>query len=99
MKNKEIDDLDEIRRQILAAEEAEIWQEEPEDKYDETDKNDPFENASGNSEIIGKETKYQAHVFEVSKLSVRLPNGKIRQYDLVEHAPQDGNTQSTRHLT
>ena len=87
MENKEIDDLDEIRRQILAAEEAEIWQEEPEDESDEADSNNQFDHASGNTEIIGKETKYQAHVFKVSKLNVRLPTGNIRQYDLVEHAP------------
>ncbi|MHC1772472.1 MAG: NUDIX hydrolase [Flexilinea sp.] len=39
------------------------------------------------TEIIGSEKKYHAHVFDVSKLQVRLPNGKIRNYDLVEHVP------------
>jgi ADP-ribose pyrophosphatase len=39
------------------------------------------------TEILAKEKKYQAHVFDVSLLSVKLPDGKIRNYDLVEHVP------------
>lgn len=39
------------------------------------------------TEILKSEKKYHAHVFDVSSLEVRLPNGKIRNYDLVEHVP------------
>jgi ADP-ribose pyrophosphatase len=39
------------------------------------------------TEVLGSEMIYNAHVFDVSKLTVKLPNGKVRKYDLVEHVP------------
>ena len=34
---------------------------------------------------LGRETKFQGHAFDVSVVHFRLPNGRERQYDLVEH--------------
>ncbi len=34
---------------------------------------------------LKREKKYQAHVFDVAKIHVRLPDGRERSYDLVEH--------------
>lgn len=39
------------------------------------------------TKIIGRKKMYSAHVFDVYKLDVELPNGKVRNYDLVTHAP------------
>ena len=83
------DDEDEIRRLILEAEENQVWLEEAEDEIPvEKFKNRSFEQKQFmKTEIISSEKQYQGHVFTVSKLNVRLPNGKIRHYDLVEHVP------------
>ncbi len=86
---QDFDDEDEIRRLILEAEENQVWLEEsgdeiPVEKYE----NRRFEQKQFmKTEIISSEKQYQGHVFTVSKLNVRLPNGKIRHYDLVEHVP------------
>jgi ADP-ribose pyrophosphatase len=34
---------------------------------------------------ISREKRYQGHAFDVAKVHVRLPNGRERDYDLVEH--------------
>jgi ADP-ribose pyrophosphatase len=34
---------------------------------------------------LDREKKYSAHVFDVAKIHVRLPDGRERYYDLVEH--------------
>ncbi len=34
---------------------------------------------------LGREKQYHGHVFDVSKIHVRLPDGRERAYDLVEH--------------
>ena len=36
--------------------------------------------------LLGKEKQYQGHAFDVAKVHARLPNGKERDYDLVQHA-------------
>ncbi len=36
--------------------------------------------------LLSKETILQAHVFDIVKVSVRLPDGRERSYDLVDHA-------------
>jgi ADP-ribose pyrophosphatase len=36
--------------------------------------------------IIKKEYSYRGHVFDVSKVHVKLPDGRERGYDLVEHS-------------
>jgi len=36
-------------------------------------------------QFIRKENKYKGHVFDVSKVYVKLPDGRERAYDLVEH--------------
>ncbi len=36
-------------------------------------------------EIRHHEKQYQGHAFDVAKITVELPNGKVRDYDLVEH--------------
>jgi ADP-ribose pyrophosphatase len=38
------------------------------------------------TELISKETILQAHVFDIEKVAVRLPDGRERSYDLVDHA-------------
>jgi len=38
-----------------------------------------------NFTILNKEKQYQGHVFDVAKVHAKLPNGKERDYDLVEH--------------
>ena len=35
--------------------------------------------------ILDREKQYQGHAFDVAKLLIRLPNGRERKYDLVEH--------------
>ncbi len=40
-----------------------------------------------NHKILSTETVYQAHAFGVQRVQVRLPDGKERPYDLVNHAP------------
>ncbi len=39
------------------------------------------------TKIIGSEIKYQAHIFKVSQLTVQLPDGRVRNYDMIEHNP------------
>ncbi len=39
------------------------------------------------TEIIGSEIKYRAHIFNVAQMEVRLPDGRLRKYDLIEHNP------------
>jgi ADP-ribose pyrophosphatase len=34
---------------------------------------------------LGREKQYRGHVFDVARVHVRLPNGREREYDLVEH--------------
>lgn len=34
---------------------------------------------------LNREKQYQGHVFDVAKVHVRLPDGRERDYDLVEH--------------
>lgn len=34
---------------------------------------------------LGRENKYRGHVFDVAKVHVHLPDGRERDYDLVEH--------------
>ena len=77
--------LEEIRRQILEAESAEIWREEPD--IEEESEGIPPQYDPALTEIIGIEKTYHAHVFDVAKTTVRLPNGSVRKYDLVEHVP------------
>jgi ADP-ribose pyrophosphatase len=36
-------------------------------------------------EELGREKKYQGHAFDIAKVHVRLPDGRQRDYDLVEH--------------
>ncbi len=36
-------------------------------------------------EILGYEPQYRGHAFDVVKVQVRLPDGRVRPYDLVEH--------------
>ncbi len=36
-------------------------------------------------EILGYEPQYRGHAFDVAKVQVRLPDGRVRFYDLVEH--------------
>jgi ADP-ribose pyrophosphatase len=36
--------------------------------------------------LISKETVLQAHVFDILKVAVQLPDGRERSYDLVDHA-------------
>jgi len=36
--------------------------------------------------LLSKETILHAHVFDIQKVSVRLPDGRERNYDLVDHA-------------
>lgn len=40
-----------------------------------------------NFEIQKREEKYSGRVFTVQQVTARLPNGKVRAYDLVVHAP------------
>ena len=35
--------------------------------------------------ILSRETVYKTHAFEIEKLHVRLPDGRMRDYDLVSH--------------
>lgn len=35
--------------------------------------------------ILNHKKQFQGHAFDVAKISVELPNGKTRDYDLVEH--------------
>ena len=37
--------------------------------------------------ILNVEKIYKAHVYDVEKISVELPDGKQRNYDLVNHGP------------
>ena len=37
--------------------------------------------------ILNRETVYQAHVFNVEKVRIALPDGRERNYDLVAHGP------------
>ena len=39
-----------------------------------------------NFTILNKETQYQGHVFDVAKVHTKLPNGKVRDYDLIQHS-------------
>ncbi len=39
-----------------------------------------------NFERLSQEEKYQGHAFQVEKVETRLPNGKIRFFDLVKHS-------------
>ncbi|HSN94636.1 MAG TPA: hypothetical protein VLR89_06195, partial [Anaerolineaceae bacterium] len=36
--------------------------------------------------LLSKETILCAHVFDIQKVAVRLPDGRERNYDLVNHA-------------
>ncbi|MBG0787874.1 MAG: NUDIX hydrolase [Anaerolineaceae bacterium] len=36
--------------------------------------------------ILNKEKQYQGHAFDVAKVHAKLPNGKERDYDLVQHS-------------
>lgn len=36
--------------------------------------------------ILGKDKQYHGHAFDVAKVHAKLPNGKERDYDLVQHA-------------
>jgi ADP-ribose pyrophosphatase len=36
-------------------------------------------------EILGHDPQYQGHAFDVVKVQVRLPDGRVRPYDLVQH--------------
>lgn len=36
-------------------------------------------------QILSRDTVYQTHAFEIEKLHVRLPDGRMRDYDLVSH--------------
>ena len=36
--------------------------------------------------LLGKEKQYCGHAFDVAKVHARLPNGKERDYDLVQHS-------------
>ncbi len=36
-------------------------------------------------QYLGRKTRYEAHAFNVSQMHVRLPDGREREYDLVEH--------------
>ena len=38
------------------------------------------------TKLLSKETILRAHVFDIQKVAVRLPNGRERNYDLVDHA-------------
>lgn len=79
------EELEEIQRQILEAESEEIWLEEQEEADESESAAGSFD--PGQTEILATEKKYSAHVFDVSLLTVRLPNGTVRRYDLVEHVP------------
>jgi ADP-ribose pyrophosphatase len=35
--------------------------------------------------ILGKEKQFRGHAFDVATVSAKLPNGKEREYDLVQH--------------
>lgn len=39
-----------------------------------------------NFTLLGKEKHYHGHAFDVAKVHAKLPNGKERDYDLVQHA-------------
>lgn len=36
-------------------------------------------------EILNRNKQFSGHAFDVSRLEIRLPNGREREYDLVEH--------------
>jgi ADP-ribose pyrophosphatase len=36
-------------------------------------------------QILSRDTVYKTHAFEIEKLHVRLPDGRMRDYDLVSH--------------
>lgn len=38
------------------------------------------------TKLLSRETVMQAHVFDILKVGVRLPDGRERHYDLVDHA-------------
>lgn len=38
------------------------------------------------TKLLAKETILKAHIFDIQKVSVRLPDGRERSYDLVDHA-------------
>ncbi len=76
-------ELNEIRRENLEAELLEGCPESQEKAG--LDRSDGAHDSG--TEIIGRERTYHAHVFDVSKLTVRLPDGRVRKYDLVEHLP------------
>ena len=40
-----------------------------------------------NYEIQKRDVAYQGRAFDVERLTVRLPDGKVRVYDLVQHNP------------
>lgn len=79
------EELEEIKRQILEAESAEIWREEQDSTEEEQTSTSQYD--PNLTEVLGSEKIYNAHVFDVSKLTVKLPNGSVRKYDLVEHVP------------
>ncbi len=83
--NLEDEELEEIKRQILEAESAEVWREEQDSTEEEQESAGQYD--PNLTEVLGSEKKYNAHVFDVSKLTVKLPNGSVRKYDLVEHVP------------
>jgi ADP-ribose pyrophosphatase len=38
-------------------------------------------------EILGRETMYAGRAFNVQRLSMRLPDGRVKPFDLVQHNP------------
>lgn len=40
-----------------------------------------------NYQILQRDVAYQGRAFEVQRLTVRLPDGNVRQFDLVQHNP------------
>jgi ADP-ribose pyrophosphatase len=40
-----------------------------------------------NFQILKREEKYAGRAFKVDQVTAQLPNGKVRAYDLVDHAP------------
>lgn len=36
-------------------------------------------------EILNNEKQFEGHTFDVAEITVELPNGKVRDYDLIEH--------------
>ena len=78
------DELDEMRREILDAEDSEFWIEESEE--DETNA-ETSKKVIGEHKILGYEKIMTLHAFDVEKAHLVLPDGRERYYDLVGHGP------------